>query len=246
MKKTMKNDVWFTSDTHYNHKNICYGLSDWTDKDQSCRKFDTIEEMNEKLIKNINDYVKENDTLYHLGDWSFGGKESIWEFRRRINCKNIILVPGNHDHHIKNNKPNKVKWIRDYQGPIDQWYEFDDYYKTEKECLEDCDTYYVPYKLEYDFPKDLFNDVLNQCDIVKINKQRFVLSHFPIEEWEDMGHGVIHLHGHCHHTKDFSIMNKNYRRMDVGIDWHEFRPFHFDEVMDLKNRPIYERYEQEM
>ena len=52
------------------------------------------------------------DTLYHLGDWSFGGIENIWNFRKRINCKNIYLVPGNHDHHIKKNKLEKPKnWI---------------------------------------------------------------------------------------------------------------------------------------
>jgi hypothetical protein len=39
-----------------------------------------------------------------LGDWSFGGFEKIEEFRSQINCKNIILMIGNHDHHIEKNK----------------------------------------------------------------------------------------------------------------------------------------------
>ena len=98
------NDIWFTSDSHWGHKNICIGVSEWDDKEQSCRKFDTLEEMNELIVSNINKYVKEDDILYHLGDWSFGGIENIWEFRKQINCKNIYLVPGNHDHHIKSNK----------------------------------------------------------------------------------------------------------------------------------------------
>ena len=60
--------------------------------------------MNDTLVNNINDTVGENDILIHLGDWSFGGFDNISEFRNRINCKNIHLVIGNHDHHIYRNK----------------------------------------------------------------------------------------------------------------------------------------------
>jgi calcineurin-like phosphoesterase family protein len=60
--------------------------------------------MNDTLVNNINEVVDENDILIHLGDWSFGGFEMIEEFRNRINCKNIHLTYGNHDHHIRRNK----------------------------------------------------------------------------------------------------------------------------------------------
>jgi calcineurin-like phosphoesterase family protein len=62
--------------------------------------------MNTVIIKNINDKVQENDILYHLGDWSFGGFHSIKEFRDQINCRNIHLILGNHDVHITKNKDN--------------------------------------------------------------------------------------------------------------------------------------------
>jgi calcineurin-like phosphoesterase family protein len=60
--------------------------------------------MNEALVSNINKYVQQDDILIHLGDWSFGGFESIKEFRDRIICQNIHLVLGNHDHHIEKNR----------------------------------------------------------------------------------------------------------------------------------------------
>jgi calcineurin-like phosphoesterase family protein len=60
--------------------------------------------MNDKIVESINSVVGENDTLFHLGDWSFGGFDNIEEFRNRINCKNIHLILGNHDHHIERNK----------------------------------------------------------------------------------------------------------------------------------------------
>ena len=69
------------------------------------------------IVNNINAKVKEDDILIHLGDWSFGGINVIGEFREKINCKNIHLVHGNHDHHIKRNKEDVKKYFttsRDY------------------------------------------------------------------------------------------------------------------------------------
>lgn len=101
--KDIKQDIYFTSDTHYHHKNIVKGCSSWDNKEVNCRYFKTLEEHDEYLIKTINDTVKEDDVLYHLGDWSFGGIENIWKFRNSIKCKNIHLILGNHDSHIKKN-----------------------------------------------------------------------------------------------------------------------------------------------
>lgn len=102
----MSQNIFFTSDTHYNHKNIVRGTSEWKGFEeggshQRTRDFDTLEEHNEILVKSINSLVKENDILYHLGDWSFGGHENIKIFRNRLNCKNIHLIFGNHDQHIE-------------------------------------------------------------------------------------------------------------------------------------------------
>jgi calcineurin-like phosphoesterase family protein len=60
--------------------------------------------MNNTLVCNINEKVGQDDILFHLGDWSFGGFEKIGEFRNRIICKNIHLTYGNHEHHIRKNK----------------------------------------------------------------------------------------------------------------------------------------------
>jgi calcineurin-like phosphoesterase family protein len=97
--------VWFTSDTHYNHANICKGTTQWDRSgDNHFRDFDTLGEMNSVLVNNINSLVGYDDILIHLGDWSFGGFDSIADFRNRIVCQNIHLILGNHDHHIAKNK----------------------------------------------------------------------------------------------------------------------------------------------
>lgn len=97
--------IWFTADTHYNHKNIVRGTAEWEDK-QQCRDFDTLEAHNDKLVANFNELVQPQDIVYHLGDWSFGGIDSIKAFRDRLYCKDIRICLGNHDHHIRNNKNN--------------------------------------------------------------------------------------------------------------------------------------------
>lgn len=105
MKITLQKgqNLFFTSDTHYNHTNICRGVSNWGPGSRT-RDFDTLDAMNAAMIDNINHQVGENDILFHLGDWSFGGYENIEEFRNRIVCKNIHLLLGNHDHHIERDK----------------------------------------------------------------------------------------------------------------------------------------------
>ena len=97
--------------THYGHKNICRGVTNWRLPDGSVpidqtRDFQTIEQMNDTIVNNINSVVGQNDVLIHLGDWSFGGFENIQKFRDRIVCKEIHLILGNHDTHIENNRDN--------------------------------------------------------------------------------------------------------------------------------------------
>lgn len=103
--------VFVTSDIHYGQKNICRGVTRWRDENgnipiEDTRPFETIEEMNDVIVKNINDVVGKGDTLIMLGDICFGGFENIGEFLDRLKCKNIHLVMGNHDHHIRNNREN--------------------------------------------------------------------------------------------------------------------------------------------
>ena len=102
MKITLEKNqrLFFTSDTHYNHSNICSATTNWIGSSNLTRQFNSLDHMNDVIVDNINNIVGENDVLIHLGDWSFGGFDSIKEFRDRIICKNIYLAYGNHDHHI--------------------------------------------------------------------------------------------------------------------------------------------------
>ena len=76
------------SDTHFNHANIIKYCS---------RPFESIEQMNEELIKRWNNTVAKDDIVYHLGDFAFGSKEQLKEILGRLNGR-VRLVMGNHDH----------------------------------------------------------------------------------------------------------------------------------------------------
>jgi len=82
--------IWFTSDTHFNHKNII----------KYCKRpFASVEEMNETLIQNWNNVVSNKDTIYHLGDFCFGVP---YPFLGRLNGK-IKIISGSHDFIVKDN-----------------------------------------------------------------------------------------------------------------------------------------------
>ena len=107
-------NIWFTSDTHFGHTNIASpSISVWK---EGYRNFNSVQEMNDALVTNINNIVGEDDILYHLGDWSFGGVHNIYYFRKSLICKNIHLILGNHDQHIKNKD---IKFHDSSFNPID-------------------------------------------------------------------------------------------------------------------------------
>lgn len=93
-----KRQVWFASDFHFAHRGIVKGISEWKN---GTRDFATQEAHDELILARINAFVEEDDILVFLGDFAFGPKENVEKYRRRINCKNIYLTVGNHDHHIK-------------------------------------------------------------------------------------------------------------------------------------------------
>jgi calcineurin-like phosphoesterase family protein len=86
-------------------------VTNWRTQDgqipiDSTRDFQTIEQMNDRIVSGINNMVGQDDTLIMLGDVSFGGFENIEIFLDRLICQNIHLILGNHDHHIENNRGN--------------------------------------------------------------------------------------------------------------------------------------------
>lgn len=79
--------IYFTSDTHFGHQNIIKFCN---------RPFNSIQEHDKLLIDNWNSVVGLDDTVFHLGDFAFGGFPFWKNIRDQLNG-HIILVIGNHD-----------------------------------------------------------------------------------------------------------------------------------------------------
>lgn len=59
---------------------------------------------------------------------------------------------------------------------------------------------------------------------IKDSKQKVILCHYPIESWDGMAHGSIHLHGHRH---GIGNNHKGFRE-DVGVDPWNFKAVSLD------------------
>lgn len=82
-------DIWFTSDTHFGHKNAIKFCN---------RPFDSVEQMDEALIAFWNARVKPNDTVWHLGDFGFYKTyDELNAVFSRLNGNKYLIV-GNHDY----------------------------------------------------------------------------------------------------------------------------------------------------
>lgn len=79
--------IYFISDTHFNHGNII----------KYCKRpFNNVNEMNNIIILNWNNIVKNDDIIYHLGDFSLGRKEDTIGIAQKLNGIKYI-IRGNHD-----------------------------------------------------------------------------------------------------------------------------------------------------
>lgn len=78
-----------TSDLHFYHKNILNFCKD-------TRPFESVEDMNKALVEEWNSIVQEGDVVFHLGDFSFAGKDKTELILNQLKGT-IIFILGNHD-----------------------------------------------------------------------------------------------------------------------------------------------------
>lgn len=76
-------NTWIISDTHFFHENI----------GRYCNRPENWQEL---IIKNWNNLISPDETVLHLGDFSFG-KRSNFDYLTEILHGKMILIRGNHD-----------------------------------------------------------------------------------------------------------------------------------------------------
>ena len=83
--------VFLTSDTHFGHVGVTKFLREDGSK---LRPWDSVEEMDEEMVKRWNETVKPTDKVYHLGDVVINRK--ALKIMHRLNGDKV-LIKGNHD-----------------------------------------------------------------------------------------------------------------------------------------------------
>jgi len=211
LKLTLHDDmkVFFTSDFHLNHS------PKWPIPIWKSRGFDSVSEMNESIIKSINDCVKPTDILFFLGDFVLNCSEPQFEeFLSRINCQTIYMIFGNH---------NSCVW-NVYQREIQNFLEKNN---VNKSTLFSIDIEVYPFR----YRNLVF---LGNYAEVSVDGIYFILTHYPIHSWNYMKQGSIHLYGHQHSKNN----PQGGKRLDVGWAGNK-RPYSINDILDkMKDIPI--------
>lgn len=87
--------IFFTSDTHFGHKNVIKYAN---------RPFLSAPEMDDFMIKKWRDTVTDEDMIFFLGDFSFVNKNRTENIFNQL-PGNKTLIQGNHDHKYTRNLP---------------------------------------------------------------------------------------------------------------------------------------------
>lgn len=78
---------YYISDTHFGHANIIRFCN---------RPFESVEEMDEEMIRRWNERVAADDHVWHLGDFGYRSGRSARNYLDRLHG-HIHLIIGNHD-----------------------------------------------------------------------------------------------------------------------------------------------------
>lgn len=91
---------FYISDMHFGHTNIIKHCQ---------RPFDTVEAMDEVMINNWNQAVKNDDTVYILGDIAFSKAAKKASHYLQLLNGNKYIILGNHDQDIRKNRSEYIR-----------------------------------------------------------------------------------------------------------------------------------------
>lgn len=195
--------VWLTSDTHFSHANIInLGAG---------RPFKDIQEHNEMIVKNWNDRVMPNDTVYHLGDVALGPwPEGLGYVKRLLGYK--ILIPGNHDRISSIEKEKRrERFLPDYEDAFQE-------IRSEVESIEiggeEVLISHYPYTGESD------GDRPDRYSWLRPDPSR----------------GLPLIHGHTHASEKISF-HEGLLQISVGVDAWDYAPVSEDQIKEIIDEP---------
>ena len=96
-----KDKLFFTSDTHFFHKNILKYCN---------RPFENVQEMNQEIVKRWNEVIPKDAIVFHLGDFSLtANMKELDSLIHKLNG-DIHLIIGNHEKDALGKSYIRDKW----------------------------------------------------------------------------------------------------------------------------------------
>ena len=196
---------YFTSDLHIGHTNVIKYCS---------RPFTSVEEMDSILVKNWNDLIKPEDSVYCLGDFSMSFIPVERSLRRLMGNK--FLIPGNHDfchsYHKKSRNPeNRARWIKEYERV--GWTVLSEQTTLELEGIGTVNVCHHPYGDENSGDSAGYED--------------------KYAKWRPLDDGNVLLCGHIHEKWLTKRSYKGSLMVNCGVDVHNMRPISELELVAL-------------
>lgn len=148
-----------------------------------------------------------------------GGRDSLWKFRKLINCKNIILIEGNHDNFIHRNVILKTD-----TGFINSKNLFSQVHQVLEKKIMGHNFFMSHYAHR------TWHKAHRGCIHL------YGHSHGSLQDYTRYSNGVEddnrwELWGYDETDK--------FKSMDVGIDTHpEFRPYNINEILEIMKKRI--------
>ena len=210
MELTLNENILLVSDLHVNHKKLCTSYEEHFDR---TRKYKTIEEMNDDIVKQWNSVISPDDTVIFLGDFTLGtpGSKLLEVFSdyytNKLNFKHMYMIRGNHDYAlfkkiypVKDMFPN-ITLVKDYI------------------LLNHNDKNYLIQHFNYD-------ETVNEHDGTTGDPS--VLNHY-LQAGTKLDYLV---HGHTHEFNKTNVLqNHNCNFVENNVSWEAwYRPIRLNEL----------------
>jgi calcineurin-like phosphoesterase family protein len=218
----MAGDLFFTSDWHFGHARIC---------ELAGRPFESVEEMNEEIIRRHNDWVSPGDTVWVLGDAAMGHIGDSLALCKRMNGTKF-LISGNHDRtwagYPQSAGRTADDWVRRYkeEGGFSFVVSGDAFARHPRNR--------VPIRIPVGFGAgsvDLWHFPRTGDSQ---SEDRFTEAWRPRpwrpKEGQRMADQPWLLHGHTHSQQNANVKA---RQIHVGVDAWNFEPVHSSRVIEL-------------
>lgn len=172
--------------------------------------------MTDRIIERVNEFVMPQDYLFYLGDWSLDTSEQQFEEDlAKFNCKNILMIWGNH------NSP--IRYI--YDREVYNWNESGSQPGADE--FGSVEVYPLRYK-NIVFCGDYMEIIVNGTHIV--------MCHYPMDVFNKMRHNAYMLCGHSHGTYPKTRIDcKENKRLDLSWDCHN-KPLSFEEIKNIMDK----------